>query len=275
MRRIDHGLGGGAGIRAGQQAQHIVGLEFAHVTLDVRREAHRQFPGLEFPRTRARQHVVEFQARRREQFARHVELYPRRGLELGVLIVGCVHLLVAPGTAHHAPPIAREIGAMNDQGADRALARRLFEFVGPTPVIGQRPRIEELGVFGRRLVHDDQHDLALDVHPLEVVPAILGCNDAVADEHDGRIDVHAVRLPLIAGHVVLAEFQLQRAAVLRVQGGGRCRQRVHAGELDFLQVAAVVARRLQAIQGELRGNVLRGDVAAAGTGAASLEQVVG
>ncbi len=83
-----------------------------------------------------------------------------------------------------------------------------------------------------------------------------------------------VGLGLVVGDVVVAEFQVQRSAVFRLQGGGRRRQGVHAGEFDLLQIAAVVPRGLQAVQRKLRGDVLRRNVAAARAGAAALEQIV-
>ena len=58
------------------------------------------------------------------------------------------------------------------------------------------------------------------------------------------------------------------------RGGGR-RQRLHPDEIDALQIAAVVACRLEPIELELRGDVVRRDVAAARTRAAALEQIVG
>ena len=46
-------------------------------------------------------------------------------------------------------------------------------------------------------------------------------------------------------------------------------------KVDFLQIGAVIAGGLQAIQRELGGDVVCRDLAAARAGAASLEQVVG
>ncbi len=240
----------------------------------MRLEPHRQLPRLEAALAGARHHVVQLQARGAEQLPRDVELYPRCRLELRILVVAQVHLLVAPGISHHAPAVARQIGAVDDQGADRALARRLFELVGPASVIGHDARVEEFRILRRRLVDDHQQHLAFDVHALEIVPAVFRRLDAIADEDDGRVDVDPGGLGLVVGHVVIAELQIQRTAVFRLQGGSRRRQCVHAGEFDLLQVAAAVPRRFQAVEREFRGDVLCRNVAAPRTGPAALEQVI-
>ena len=97
---------------------------------------------------------------------------------------------------------------MDDERAERALAGRLLEFVGPPAVIRHGLCGEELGICRWRLVHDDQDHLALHVHALEIVPTKLRCVDAVAREHDGRIDVDGVGLRLVADHVIGAEHQI-------------------------------------------------------------------
>ena len=88
---------------------------------------------------------------------------------------------------------------MNDEHADGAAARGLFVFVGPAAVVGEGFALEELLVVGRRLVDDDQCDLALQVDLFAVragvvVPVVLRRVNAVAHKDDGRIDVRG-RLP--------------------------------------------------------------------------------
>ncbi len=234
----------------------------------------RQFPRLEPTCAGACHHLVQAESRGTEQLPRHIELYPRRRLELRIPVVAQVHLFTAPGIAHHPPAVAREIGTMNDQNSDRTLARRFLELVRPASVIGHSLRVEEFWILRRRLVDDHQQHLALDVHALEIVPAIFGRLDAVADENDGRIDIGAVRLSLVAGHVILAQFQVDGLSMLRLQGEARRGQCPHTGEFDLLHISAVVPRRSQSIQRKLRGDVLRRDVAAARTGAPPLEEIV-
>ena len=50
---------------------------------------------------------------------------------------------------------------------------------------------------------------------------------------------------------------------------------VHADEVDLLEIGAVVAAGFEAVEGELGGDVLGGDLAAAEAGAASFEEIVG
>ncbi len=206
---------------------------------------------------------------------RHVVLDPRCRLELRVLVVAEVNLLAAPGIAHHFPAIAGQIRAMNDQRANRPFARRLLEFVGPAPVISEGLPIEEFRILRGRLVHDHQHHLALDVHALVIVPGIFRRLDAVADKHDRRVDIDAVGLRLVADHEVIGELQGERVALRRLQRRRGGRLGLHADEIDSLQIAAVIAGGLQAVQRKLRRNVVGRNVAAACSGAAPLEQIIG
>src|ERR1700753_2797963 len=135
-------------------------------------EAPRQLARLEVAAVRGRHHVVELEPRRLEQLARHLELDPGRGLELGLMILSEIYALAAPRAPHDSPAIARKIGAVDDEGADRALARRLLELVGPAPVIRERLSLEEARILRGRLVDDHQRDLALEVDTLVAVPAI-------------------------------------------------------------------------------------------------------
>ena len=271
--RVHHRLGGRAA-GSGQLGEHVVGHEFPHLANHMRPEPDRQLPRLEFPGPRRFHHVLEFQARGREQPPRDVQLNPRRCLEFRVLVVGQVYLLIAPRAAHHLPGIAGQVRAMDDERADGTLAGGFLEFVGPPTVVGHGVALEEFRIFRRRLVDDDENDLSLHVDALEVVPFIFGCVDPITHVDDGRIEVDAVGLRLIAGHVIIAQLQVGRRALGRLQGHRRPRLREHAGKSDLLQVGAVVARRLQAIQCKLRRDVIRRDVAAPRPGPASLEQIV-
>src|ERR1039458_8981885 len=105
-------------------------------------------------------------------------------LELGFAVAGQVRLLIAPRVMHHLPAVAREVGTVDDQRAERPLAGRFLELVGPAPVIGQGLRVEEFWILRRRFVDEYQNDLALDVDAFVVVPAVLRRLDAVADEEE-------------------------------------------------------------------------------------------
>ncbi len=83
---------------------------------------------------------------------------------------------------------------MNDKHTDRSPARRLFIFVGPAAVVSERLAFEEIRIVRRRLVDDDESDLALQVDILAirtgvVVPMVLRRVNAVADVDDGRVEL--------------------------------------------------------------------------------------
>ena len=111
----------------------------------------------------------------------------------GILSSRRIGLLAGVGVAHDVPAVAGEVGAVDDERADRAHARGLLELVGPAAVVGERLAAEELGVVRGRIADDAEDDLAFDVDAGVVVPVELGRGDAVADEDDGRVDVDGRR----------------------------------------------------------------------------------
>ena len=77
---------------------------------------------------------------------------------------------------------------VDDDGAGRALPRGALVLVGPAAVVEPALAGEE-GVVPVRIVVEHEQDLALEIDPLEVVPAVLRRLDAVADEdHLGVLD---------------------------------------------------------------------------------------
>jgi hypothetical protein len=66
----------------------------------------------------------------------------------------------------------------------------LFELVRPAAVVRPCLAAEQLdAVFhDRRVIVQEQQDLACQVGALEVVPIVLGCLDPVADEQERRVD---------------------------------------------------------------------------------------
>ena len=77
------------------------------------------------------------------------------------------------------------------------------------------------------------------------------------------------------GHIFGEQLEFPGTPVGGNQRKCGFRRRSDADHGDLLHVGAVVAGGLQAVQGELRGNVLRRNIAAALPGAAPFEQVVG
>src|SRR2546430_14310959 len=63
-------------------------------------------------------------------------------------------------------------------------ARRLLEFVRPTPVVGERPAVENRRVLEPGVVDEHQQYLAAHVDVLVIVPAPLPGADPVPDEHE-------------------------------------------------------------------------------------------
>ncbi|MBA7655003.1 hypothetical protein ES703_62900 [subsurface metagenome] len=79
---------------------------------------------------------------------------------------------------------------MNDKGSFRTLAGRLFQLVGPAAVISHGVAIEQRAVPGSvaGIVYQQHHGLTPHVQTLVIVPAILGCHDAIACEnHIGSV----------------------------------------------------------------------------------------
>ncbi len=216
-----------------------------------------------------------------EELLRHVVLNPRGGAQGCVGIALQVALLDGLRVAHHFPSVAGEIGAMNDENADGAAARRLFIFVGPAAVVGERSAFEEPFVVGWRLIHDDQRDFAVQVDlfaigALEVIPVIFGSANAVTDEYDRRVEVRGVLAGLVFGDDV--------GAIGEIGGLTACGferelcfvfESVDGEERNFLEEGATFACGLHACESELRGNVFSGEFGAARTGATAFEQIEG
>jgi hypothetical protein len=98
--------------------------------------------------------------------------------------------------------------------------------------------------------------------------------NAIAHKDDGRVEVGGLLPGLVLGYNLCPVGEVDGLAL----GGHERKFRLvldgmHSVERDALKVGAVVARRLNASQGKLRGNVLGGQLAAAHAGAAALEQV--
>ena len=130
------------------------------------------------------------------------------------------------------------------------------------------------GSFTITSTHFPLHVDIFSVRARVVVPVVLGRIDAVAHKHNRRIDVGG-RLPrLILGHDLVAIRQIERRAIGRHKAELRLvLHRVHRVQRNALEVRAVVAGRLNARQRELRGDVLRRQLASARPRTAAFQQV--
>src|ERR1035437_9736056 len=163
---------------------------------------------------------------------------------------------------------------MNEEHAHSTAAGCLLIFVGPTAVVGEGLALEELLVVRRRLIDNDQCDLALEVHTCVVVRVVLRRVDAVAHKDDGRVEVGCGLAGLVFGDNLGTVNQIDRSAACGdKRNAGLVILVVYGEKRDLLKIRSVVARRLQTVQGKLRGNVLRRQRVAARSGAASVKQV--
>ncbi len=178
-----------------------------HLADDVRLETDGQLHCLESALAGGFDHLIGVHARRGEELSGNVELYPTGRLEHGKRIVPQIGGLGRFGIADYLPPVAGEVGAVNDQHPRRAPARRFFELVGPTAVIGESLALKEMLVVRGRLVDDGQQDFPFDVDALVIIPLILRRIDPVTHEDDGSVQVDARRTGLVLGHVVFAILQ--------------------------------------------------------------------
>ena len=132
----------------------------------------------------------------RQQLLRHVVLNPRRRAQRRHRIAFQVALLHRLRVAHHVPPIAGQVVAMNNQHAHGSAPRRFLILVGPAPVVGERLALEKLLVVrgGSFTITSSNLALHVDIFSVRarvVVPVVLGRIDAVAHKHNRRIDVGA------------------------------------------------------------------------------------
>jgi hypothetical protein len=204
---------------------------------------------------------------------------------LRVFVVAEVGFFAGVGVLDDVPAVAGEVGAVDDERADGSHARGLFELIGPAAVVGEGIAAEEGWVFRGRVAYDAEDDFAFDVDVGVVVPVELGRVDAVADEDDGGVDVDGGGEGAVGDGVVVAVLEvdgvegdadLAVGTLGRDDGhGGFAGDGVHADEVDLLEPGAVVAAGFEAVEGELGGDVLGGDFAAAEARAASFEEIVG
>ena len=138
---------------------------------------------------------------------------------------------------------------MDDERSGRAELGRDLVLVGPPAVVGHRGPAE--GVLERRVVDQEEQDLAADVGLPEVVPVVFGRARAVADEDELRVrDADRVDDVLRRRHVVGARLH---GPGLPAPGDDESvtRQRRDADERDVLHPGAGGVARLEPQGGEL------------------------
>ncbi len=175
-----------------------------------------------------------------------------------------------PRGLHHLPGISGRLVGVNQQRACRSLTRRFLELVGPAAIVGERLAAEQIRFVRRRgrIVHHDQHPLALDVSALVVIPLLFRRHDAVADKDDVALHLHLRAFqPGKRDHVGVIAIRPARHAQRKVAIDDGFDNR------DLLEVRAVLTSRLDAHRHQLIGQKLRGKAAAARRRGAALEQI--
>ncbi len=159
---------------------------------------------------------------------------------------------------------------MDQKKAGRALAPRLFDLVGPPSVVGEDLAAENGRVLETGIVDQGDDDLSLRVEAGVVVPAELGCYDAVADEHQ-----LATR-----GDAGVVPHRPEDIVVLPLEGHGRGRghlERRRRGERDDgypLVIGAAVSHRLETEAPELGPDVFLGEDSAPGSRPPAFQRIV-
>ena len=171
------------------------------------------------------------------------------------LEIGPAHVLVrrhqvellARHPLHHRPGVAGRTGLVHDEDRRGVMALALLVLVGPPTVIRHRLAAENGAVESggprrirhRWIIHQHDERLTGDIHPLEVVPPILGRLDAVAHEHDvGVGDRGPVGHVLREGRDVLLVVEYPTLAVT-LEHEGAFHRRGDADQRHLLHVAAV------------------------------------
>ena len=170
----------------GKDGAHIAG--FLDLGMDVHLDpaAHLERDGLETRSFRGRKYFIQIHPGRPEQFPAAVLVQPAfHGQFTGIprlgVIEGQVSFQMAIDT--DVPAIARRLRIVQNQASCRSLAECLFELVQPPAIIGHVPSPEKRSIVIPGIVHHRDDDLAPDIHPFIIVPAILRSLDAEAAEN--------------------------------------------------------------------------------------------
>ncbi len=198
MRRIDHAFPGV--FRAGQAPEDIVGNHLLGLDRIVRVERRVERNRLEILLLRGLLHCVDIQPGGLEQIGGEIALDPAFERRMFAFRIGAddVEHRVGVGVPDRRPAIGGRLIFVDDEHAGGTLARAFLELVGPAAIIGHRPAAEiafaalEIGIVDQ---HD--HDLALEVDALEIVPAALGRLDAIALSCPVIAERTAISLPCV------------------------------------------------------------------------------
>ncbi len=274
VRRVHDDFALELGVAAGQQARDIRGLHMRHLVGKGNRGADPQRHRLEAARVRGGNQLVEVFPAGLQQPAHRILGRPALDLDRRFPGRRQAELLAPPGALHDLPRITGRGRRVNDDRARRALARRALILVHPAPVVEPALASEQLRIPVGIVVEHHQ-DLALEIHSLEVVPAVLGSLDAVADEHEFRaIDPALLALHTAAGDVVVRPFQVDVGGMGVERPRGR-KGRFDADDIERLLPLSVGAGWLVAERFELRRQIQARQLIAPGGRRAALECVRG
>ena len=145
---------------------------------------------------------------------------------------------------------------MDDQRGHGAAARGLFKFVGPAAVVGEGFPLEEIGIVGDGFVHKKESDFAFEIDSFVIVPLIFRGFNAVPQKNDGRVDVGDFFLCFVAGDKIIEELQRERVTLVWNHLEGGVRKGFHGDHGNVLEKSVIVASGLEAIRGELLGDVV-------------------
>ena len=212
----------------------------------------------------------------RKQAARRVFRDPALQGSAGSAVRQLEALAAAPAVLHHAPVVRGRRFRVDQQYASGALAFGFLEFVRPAAIISQRlaGKAVRIKSSGLRVVDHHDDDLVFDIDALEIVPALFRRRDAVADEHQRRIE--GVRGNGVARgpDPVRAERQRHGLATGQRLQAALGRQRLHAGDLHALAVT-VAAHGAQTGHLRLGFQIRHRQVGAPLARAPAFQQIVG
>ena len=276
MAAVDDGFILQCRVRTRHHAGDIELFHLAHGRFHFARQFGVQCDGLEVLAFRLRAQDVQVLTAGREQAARRLFRDPALQRRAGRAVGQLEALAAAPAVLHHAPVIRSRWFRVDQQYASGALAPGFLEFVGPAAVIGQRLAGKTVRLGGSRLRVVDHHDddLVFDIDTLEIVPAFFRRRDAVADEHERRIEGMRGNGVARGPHPVRAERQRHGLAARHGVQAALLRQRLHAGDPHALAVA-VAAHGLQSGHLRLGFQVGHRQVGAALARAPAFQQIVG
>ena len=160
---------------------------------------------------------------------------------------------------------------MNDQRPRGAQFRGDLVLVHPAAIIGHRRPAED--VIERRVVDQEQEDLAAEIRIAEIIPVVLRRASAVTHEDElGAVDGHGVDHVLGCGHVVGGGFQGARLGAVGNHQVLR-RERADPHQRHILHPGAVRITRRQSDGTELLDEIVHRQFLTRRSGCAALEFV--